>query len=226
MLQQHLSLGRLEHRQVGRIDPLRQVPQALAAHPAGDRDLADPREDLEHPRHFVRPVPSARAVALDDARVGEVGCREWALGAKSGQDVSAKRVVRLEVVDRRLPARALAHDRQHRGEQAACPEASVVLEKQPIGLDGFAELAGFVAPTDPAPRHRLLGRGDRGGGIDLDRADLLGNLNDVTWTVGVEQLSPDRDAARFVAGQPMHGATLLAQPSACAPITDSRLSFS
>ena len=85
-LQYHLRLDRLERRQVGRVDPLGKIPQALPASPPGDRDLADPRQDLEHPWHFVRAVPTARAVALDDARVGELGCRERASGAQPSKD--------------------------------------------------------------------------------------------------------------------------------------------
>ena len=76
---------------------------------------------------------------------------------------------------------------------------AVELEEQPVELDRLGELARLVRPADPRPQHGVLARRDRRGRVDLDLAELLGDLDDVTGALGIEQLRTHDDAAGLVA---------------------------
>ena len=85
-------------------------------------------------------------------------------------------------------------------------ECSVEFEQQPVDLDSLLQLAGLIRPADARPQHRVLARCDRGGRVDLDVAELLGDLDDVARPLRVEQLRTHDDAACLVARELMrHG---------------------
>ena len=89
------------------------------------------------------------------------------------------------------------------GSRLVGPERAVELEQQPVDLDRLLQLPGLVRPADPRPQHRVLAGRDRRGRVDLDVAELLGDLDDVARAVGVEQLRAHDDAARLVAREPV-----------------------
>jgi hypothetical protein len=66
-------------------------------------------------------------------------------------------------------------------------------------LGGLRELDGIVGAANPRPQDGVLGWRNRRGRIDLDRAELLGNLHHVARPFGIEQLGAHNDAAGLVA---------------------------
>src|SRR5476651_1848171 len=66
-------------------------------------------------------------------------------------------------------------------------------------LNSLRQLDRIVCSPNPRPEDCVLGRSDSGGRIDLDRAQLLGNLHDIARTIGIQQLRPHRNAAGLVA---------------------------
>lgn len=92
-------------------------------------------------------------------------------------------------------------------------EVPVVLEEQPVLLDGLAQLTRLVRPADPGPGDRLLGGRDGRGRVDLERPELLGHLDDVSRALRVEQLRAHGESARIVFREAVHVTTVPAPPT-------------
>ena len=197
-MQELLRLLLVVLRQVAGVDALGEVPSAMTALAADDRDLALAQQEVEHDRHLVGSRPAVRC-ATDLCGVGDVCGQQRTLRAESREHVVAESRVGVEPLARALALRPAPHRREHQRQQAHRPERTVELEQQPIDLDRLDELTALVRPPDPRPQHGLLAGRDRGGGVDLDVPELLGDLDDVARALGVEQLRAHREAASLVA---------------------------
>ena len=171
---------------IGTVQPLGKVPHALPVLTSNHGHLADDRQQFEHPWHLVRSVPAALVAALHHARVRDLGCQQRPLRAEPSEHVLAKGGVRLEVFARRGTQLPGAHQRDHVGHQAGREEPTIELEQQAIVFDGLLELPGLVPPSDPTPERGLLRGRDRHCRIDLDAAELLGDLDDIAGTIGIQ----------------------------------------
>ena len=89
------DLGRSPPRLPSREAPLGEVPDALVALAADDRDLAAEPEDVEHPPERLAVVPAARA-PLHDGAVLEVAREQRATPPELAQHVAPERRVRRE----------------------------------------------------------------------------------------------------------------------------------
>ncbi len=96
------------------------------------------------------------------------------------------------------------HTRAQERQEAHGPEGPVELEQLPVDLDGLLQLSRFVGPPDARPQDGVLARRDRRGRIDLDVAQLLGDLDDIARSLGIEQLRPHDDASRLIPRELMH----------------------
>ena len=120
--------------------------------------------------------------------IGDLGREQRTLGAQPSEHILAERVVRREPLRAARPPRPAPHRRQHERQQAHRAERAVVLEQQPVGLGGFRQVQRVVARANARPEDGVLGRGDGVRRVDLDRAELLGDLDDVGGAVRIQQL--------------------------------------
>ena len=187
------------------VNPLADVPHALTSLAADDPDLTEGGEQVEHARHLIGAVPAGLVVMGHLTRVGDLGREHRPLRPQPSEDVATEPVVRRHPGRRALTEHAGAHPRQMCRQEGCRVEVSVELEQQPVLLDGLPQLARLVRPADPAPQHGVLGGGDRRGGVDLDRTELLGDLDDIARPCGVQQLRAHRDPSRLLARQMVGG---------------------
>ena len=139
-------VGRDDGR-VGRVHPLREVPEALPPDPRRDRDLPAQRQDLEHLGH-VAVVGPARRRPRDGARVRDVARQQRPGLAEPLEDVPPEPIVRR--------ARSRAFSQVGRPAMSARKRRrspiggrGVELEQRPILLQGLLQVSRrYADPTD------------------------------------------------------------------------------
>ncbi len=113
-------------------------------------------------------------------------------------DVPAKSIVRLDPpLDPRTGGIGglLGHVQRHRGHG---PDEGAQLEEGPVLLERPGEVGRLVRRSEPAPRHQVRTRRDRGRRVDLQQSEMIHEIDQVGRPGGVEQLSPHRKLPRLV----------------------------
>ena len=205
---------RRHHGHVGRVDPVRHVPPALPALTGGDGDLAAGREELEH-QGDVAVVRPARRRPRGVGGVRDVARGQRTRGPQLVEHPAAEPLVGGEPVDvLRVPVRPVGHLGQveaevrhrtyRRDHRLAHHLARPVLEYRAVPLERLPQVVGRVRRTHPAPGHEVGAGRHRVRGVQLQERQAVEDRHQVVGPPGVEQLGPDRDPARLLAGEPAH----------------------
>jgi hypothetical protein len=157
-----------------------EVPEALAAAAADDRDATAAVEDLEHDRDASASVPAVR-LALRRRAVLDLAREERAAALELAEHVAPERRVRLqELVAAALPrvlVATAAHAGAHERKRLDRPDVRVPFEELAIDPEQALEL-GHVVRAEPAPEHELLRRCNRRDRVDLQEAEPVDRLED------------------------------------------------
>ena len=171
-----LALGLAPGQLLGlREDALGEVPEALLADAAGDRDLAARGHDLEHQPHLAG-APPAVTLARRHQVVLEVAREQRAVALELAQHVAAEAGVRAQEVADPLVALQLAaaaearHPRPLQRQVLDRVDEGVVLEQLALLPEQRVELAG-VELAEPAEEDELLRRRHRGDRVHLQEAE-------------------------------------------------------
>ena len=150
------------------VPPLGEVPDALLALPADDRDLAARREALEHEAHLPR-APPAMALAAVAGRVLDLAREEGAALAELLQDVAPEGGVLLEPGDDPQVERAVAaaHPRLEERQVLDRVDERVPLDELPLLPEQPVELRGVE-------RSRACSRGRGAAAARRPRSDRAG----------------------------------------------------
>ena len=186
--------------QVLRVHTLGQVPPAMSAFAADDGDHALPQRKssmcgtwfLPYQPSGARSTCAVSGISLASSGPSALSRARTSCGSSSFASSHCLAA---------LAPRPFPHRGKHERQQAHRAERAVELEEQPVELDRLLQLAGLVRPADPRPQHGVLARGDRRGRVDLDVAELLGDLDDVARPLCVQQLRAHGDAAGLVASE-------------------------
>lgn len=176
-----------------RIDALGEVPEPLTALAVGDRDLTAQREDLEELRRVAVVGPASRRPG-DCRSIRDVARGEGAGIRETGEDVMAKRVVRLEPPARSLSLREGPHPGEEERKVGHGTHEGIEFEERAVDLECGREVLGPVGVAEPAPGDEVGVRCDRGGRVDLQERQPAHERHKLPWSLGGEELRGDRDA--------------------------------
>ena len=182
-----------------RVPALGEVPEPLPVAPTRNGDEAAAVEDLEHHGDAATSVPAVRSprewcIALDLARehrpvLLELAEHELPEAPVRGEELVSALLVRV------LPPPP-AHPRLDKGEILDRPDERVPLEELLPLPEQRIELGGVVR-SEPAPRHEVLGWGDRRDRVDLQVAEATNRVEQARRGA-VEELRPHRDPPRLL----------------------------
>ena len=212
------ALGLLDRRDgdVGRVDPLGQVPQPLPPDAPGDRDLAAHHQELQHLGDVAVVRPPGRC-PRHDARVRDVARAQRPGAPEQVEDVAPETVVVAQPGALLVVARPLGRAGEVQAQVAHRPHERVELEQRPVLLQRLLELGGLVRRAEAAPGHEVGTGRDRGGRVDLQQGQLPHDLEQLGRPGGVEHLRAHRDAPRLRLGQPVHGQEATTGSRRCRP---------
>ncbi len=201
------ALGLLErhHLDVGRVDPLGEVPQPLLAPPPADRHLAPAGQHLQHLGHVAVARPARRG-PRDGGGVGQLLGQQRPVGAQPGEHVGGEGLVGGQPLPGLAVLRRLLHARPEQPQVGHRPDAGVQLEQGAVDVQGLPQVLRAVTGPQPGPQHQVGAGRDRGGGVQLQEGEVVHHVEQVGGPVAVQQLRTDGDLPGLLDAQPVHGA--------------------